>query len=91
MSDDLNSDHKIKELEQERAILKKINESIEKKSKVTLKEKEKMVKELETLHHKTNEMEQTKKFLEKSILREEQKNNIPPFIYQQFNSCPVKF
>ncbi len=74
MSDDLNSDHKIKELEQERAILKKINESIEKKSKVTLKEKEKMVKELETLHHKTNEMEQTKKFLEKSILREEQKN-----------------
>ena len=74
MSDDLNSDHKIKELEQERAILKKINESIEKKSKVTLKEKEKMVKELETLHHKTNEMEQTKKFLEKSILHEEQKN-----------------
>ena len=74
MSDDLNSDHKIKELEQEREILKKINESIEKKSKVTLKEKEKMVKELETLHHKTNEMEQTKKFLEKSIMREEQKN-----------------
>lgn len=75
MSDDLkNSDHKIKELEQERAILKKINESIEKKSKITLAEKEKTIKELESLHHKTNELEQTKKLLEKSILREEQKN-----------------
>ena len=74
MPDDLNSDHKIRELEQEKAILKKINESIEKKSKITLKEKENMVKELESLHHKTNEMEQTKKLLEKSILREEQKN-----------------
>lgn len=74
MSDDLNSDHKIRELEQERAILKKINESIEKKSKITLAEKEKMIEELKSLHHKTNELEQTKKFLEKSISREEQKN-----------------
>jgi hypothetical protein len=69
------ADHKIKELEQERAILKKINKSIEENSEITQKEKEKIEKELDLLHHKTNELEQTKKFLEKSITQEEQRNS----------------
>lgn len=76
MVDDLtdNSEHRIKELEQEKAILKKINKTLEKKSKITIKEKERMKKDLNELYHNTNELKQTKKILEKSIIREEQRN-----------------
>jgi hypothetical protein len=74
MSDDLEPDHKIRELEQEKGILKKINESIEKKSEITTKTIKNMTKELDVLHHQTNELEQTKKLLEKSVIQGERKN-----------------
>lgn len=76
MSDDIKDqlEDKIKNLEQEKAILKEINSIIERKSKISLKEKEHLKKELNVLNHNTKELEQTKKILEKSIRKEEQKN-----------------
>lgn len=72
MSDDEN--HKIKELEQEKKILKKINNSISENSKKSELEKEELSKELEKLRHHSKEVEMTKRLLKKSISKEEQKN-----------------
>lgn len=75
MSDDIDdSQHKIRELEQEKALLTKINKSLENTSKITREEQDKFSHELDTLHHKTKELEQTKKLLEKTVTREERKN-----------------
>ena len=48
MSDDIDdSQHKIRELEQEKAILTKINKSLENTSKITREEKDKFSQELD--------------------------------------------
>lgn len=72
MSDDEN--HKIKELEQEKKILKKINKSISENSKKSESEKKILLDELEKLKHHSKEAEMIKKILEKSISKEKQKN-----------------
>lgn len=76
MQDDSTDDsqHRIRELEQEKSLLAKINKSLENKSKITQKEKDKFAMELEQFRHDTKELEQTKKLLEKTVIVGEQKN-----------------
>ena len=68
------SQHKIRELEQEKSLLEKINKSLENKSKITLKEKDEFVRELEQFRHNTKELEQAKKLLEKTVIAGERQN-----------------
>ncbi|MCV0398405.1 MAG: matrixin family metalloprotease [Nitrosarchaeum sp.] len=68
------SQHRIRELEQEKALLTKINKSLENKSKITQKEKDEFSADLEKFQHKTKELEQAKKLLEKTVIAGERKN-----------------
>lgn len=73
MSDD-EQNHRINELEQERKILEKINRFLEKNSEKSESEKKTLLDELEKLKHHSKEAEMIKKFLEKSISYEAQRN-----------------
>jgi len=69
-----NDEHKIKELEQENQILKKINELTSKKVEELEQEKEGAETELSSTNHKTKELEQEKVLMKKALNAEEQKN-----------------
>lgn len=73
MSDD-EQKHRINELEQEKKILEKINLSLEKNSEKSEAEKKALLEELEKLKHHSKETEMIKKFLEKSVSYETQRN-----------------
>lgn len=72
--DDFISSHDIRELEQEKKLLEKINKDLENKSKITQYEKNQLKKELDTFRHDTKELEMAKKFLEKIIIDEKEKS-----------------
>ena len=75
MTDNDNTDtHAMRELEQEKALLRKINADLQQKSEITQKEKEHLLQELEKFRHDTKELEMAKKFLEQKISTEEEKN-----------------
>lgn len=74
MPDDDFMPYDIRELEQEKKLLEKINKDLENKSKITQYEKNQLKKELETFRHDTKELEMVKKFLEKIIIEEKEKS-----------------
>ena len=71
---DSTSGHKIKELEQEKVILQKINELLDKKINDNFLEIKDMKKDLDKSEHQKKEFEQEKIMLDKTVRIEEQKN-----------------
>lgn len=65
------SDHNIKELEQEKQLLKKLNEALSDNSEKSRKERQRLQEELEQLKHKSKELEMGKKFLDRSVKKSE--------------------
>lgn len=74
MSENEDDEHKIRELEQEKSILQRINKFLTKNNVGLKKEKESLEKNLSITDHKIKELEQEKIFLSKTVKREEQKN-----------------
>lgn len=71
---DTDDEHKVKELEQENQILKKINELTGKKVEELEQEKEGAETELSSTNHMAKELEQEKVLMKKALNTEEQKN-----------------
>lgn len=71
--DDLTNTHERLEIEQERILLKKINESLKEKSKIKENEKKELLEKIKKFKHDTKELQMTKKFLENKLIVEEKK------------------
>ncbi|MHA7646666.1 matrixin family metalloprotease [Nitrosopumilus sp. S4] len=72
--DDYTDSHIMRELEQEKALLKKINIDLKQKSKITQRKKEQLQQELEKFKHDTKELQMAKKFLENTVTTEKELN-----------------
>ncbi len=73
MSNNTQSDHNAKELEQEKELLKKINKLLTSDSEKSKEEKKRLQNEIEGLKHKSKELEMQKKFLDKSVRTSEER------------------
>lgn len=73
MNDGLQSSHQSNELEQEKKLLKKINQTLTNNSQRSKKEMKRLWQELEELRHKSRELELEKQFLNKTIKTSEAK------------------